>query len=311
VGSPLQNTLKSAISFTGVGLHSGTPVRMVVKPASANHGIWFKRVDIEMGDRLIPARYDAAIQSPLCTKLQNPSGAVVSTVEHLLAALMGCGVHNALIEINGPEVPILDGSSVKFVQGIMNRGIVAQNQPVHAIKVTEPITVSEGGAHASLVPYSVMRLEFHIDFPDPAIGQQSKSLTLSNGSFARELSDSRTFCQQSDVQAMQANGLALGGCPGENAVVFDQGVVISPGGLRHGDEPVRHKMLDALGDLALAGGPVLGKYTGVRAGHSLTNKLLRKAFATPGALKMVCCVPSQAALLPGHGLHWREIPQVA
>ncbi len=307
----MQNTLKSAVTFTGVGLHTGASARIAVKPASANHGIWFKRIDIEMGDRLIPARYDAALQSPLCTKLQNTSGASVSTVEHLLAALMGCGVHNALIEIDGPEVPILDGSSVKFVQGIMSKGIVAQNQPVNAIKVVKPITVSEGEASASLVPHSVMRVEFHIDFSDAAIGQQSKSLTLSNGSFARELSDSRTFCQQSDVEAMQANGLALGGAPGENAVVFDNGAVISPGGLRHVDEPVRHKMLDALGDLALAGGPVLGKYTGVRAGHSLTNKLLRKAFATPGALKMICCAPSQAALLPGHGLHWSEIPRVA
>ncbi|MCP3879054.1 MAG: UDP-3-O-[3-hydroxymyristoyl] N-acetylglucosamine deacetylase, partial [Sulfitobacter sp.] len=140
---------------------------------------------------------------------------------------------------------------------------------------------------------------------------QEKSLVMNNGSFARELCDSRTFCRQADVDAMQANGLALGGHAGENAVVFDGDQVLSPGGLRHADEPVRHKMLDALGDLALAGAPLIGHYTGVRAGHSLTNTLLRALFATPGAVRMVECDAQMASRLPGFGLEWDEIPAVA
>lgn len=307
----MQVTLKSAVIFRGRGLHTGGPVRMSICPASAEHGIWFKRVDVEGPSALIPARWDIVDHSPLCTKLVNEAGISVSTVEHLMAALMGCGVHNALIEIDGPEVPILDGSAVPFVRGIMARGLQRLAAPVRAFEVLEEVTVTHGDAVASIKPSHMMKIEFHIDFTDAAIGRQSKVLNMANGSFARELSDSRTFCRKADVDAMQANGLALGGAPGENAVVFDGARVVSPGGLRHADEPVRHKMLDALGDLALAGAPVIGHYTGNRAGHTITNMLLRKLFSTPGAVRMICCDTEQAALLPGAGLHMDEIPQVA
>ena len=297
--------------FRGRGLHTGEPVRMAICPASAEHGIWFKRVDVDGSGAMVPARWDGVEHSPLCTKLVNESGVSVSTVEHVMAALMGCGVHNALIEIDGPEVPILDGSAVPFVRGIMQRGLQRLAAPVRAFEVLETVSVTQGDATATIAPSEVMKIEFHIDFADAAIGRQSKWLNMSNGSFARELSDSRTFCRQADVDAMQANGLALGGAPGENAVVFDGARVVSPGGLRHSDEPVRHKMLDALGDLALAGAPVIGHYTGDKAGHTITNMLLRKLFSTPGAVQMICCGPEQAARLPGYGLHWDEIPQVA
>ncbi|MEP4197424.1 MAG: UDP-3-O-acyl-N-acetylglucosamine deacetylase [Aliishimia sp.] len=307
----MQTTVKSPVTFVGAGLHSGEPARLTIRPASAEHGIWFKRTDIDAGDTLIPARYDVVHQSPLCTKLFNEAGASVSTVEHVMAALAGCGIHNALIEIDGPEVPILDGSAVPFVRGIMQRGIQHVHAPVRAYEVLKAVSVTVGDATATIAPSDVMKIEFHIDFEDAAIGRQSKILNMSNGSFARELSDSRTFCRKADVDAMQANGLALGGTPGENAVVFDGAKVISPGGLRHADEPVRHKMLDALGDLALAGAPLIGHYTGNRAGHSVTNQLLRELFATPGAVRMICCGPEQAKRLPGYGLHWDEIPQVA
>jgi len=250
-------------------------------------------------------------QSPLCTTLKNASGVSVGTVEHVMAALAGCGVHNARIEIDGPEVPILDGSAVPFVRGIMQRGLRRLSARVRAFEVLKSVTVTEGDASATIAPSAVMRIDFHIDFADAAIGRQSKSLNMSNGSFARELSDSRTFCRKSDVEEMQASGLALGGTPGENAVVFDGDHVASPGGLRHTDEPVRHKMLDALGDLALAGAPLLGHYTGVRAGHALTNQVLRALFATPGAVRMITCDAETAALLPGAGLVREEIPEVA
>ncbi len=306
----LQNTLKTSVTFEGVGLHGGAPVKMVLKPAAAGHGIWFKRTDIQVGDAMVPAIYDLVERTPLCTKLVNGAGVTVSTVEHIMAALAGCGIHNALIEINGPEVPIMDGSSVDFVRGIMAKGVRQQAAPVLAYEVLKPVTIEKDGARATLLPSNRLEIEFHIDFSDPAIGRQSKSLDMRNGTFARELSDSRTFCRQSDVDAMHDSGLALGGTL-ENAVVVDGEDVLSPGGFRHADEAVRHKMLDALGDLYLAGGPLLGRYVGERAGHSLTNTLLRELFATPGAVRPVLCDAETAEHLPGQGLIWAEIPQVA
>ncbi|WP_299140432.1 UDP-3-O-acyl-N-acetylglucosamine deacetylase [uncultured Tateyamaria sp.] len=307
----MQATVKGPVSFTGCGLHSGKPAHLTIRPAMAEHGIWFLRTDIETVDALIPARYDVVRQSPLCTTLVNDAGVSVGTVEHIMAALAGCGIHNALIEIDGPEVPILDGSAVPFVRAIMQRGLRRLPARVRAIEVLKPVTVTQGEATATLQPSEVMRIDFHIDFEDAAIGAQSKSLNMSNGSFARELSDSRTFCRQGDVEKMQASGLALGGTPGVNAVVFDGDRVTSPGGLRHSDEPVRHKMLDALGDLALAGAPLIGHYVGTRAGHTLTNQLLRKLFETPDAFRMVTCDAEMTARLPGAGLVWDEIPAVA
>lgn len=307
----MQTTIKSPISFAGVGLHSGLPATVTIRPASVHHGIWFSRSDVAVGDRLVPARWDAVNRSPLCTKLENAQGLSVSTVEHLMAALAGCGVHNALIEIDGPEVPILDGSSAPFVRGIMDRGLRKLNAPVRAFEVLKEVTVTDGEASATIAPADTLTIDFEIDFVDAAIGHQQLSLQLNNGAFVRELCDSRTFCRQADVVAMQENGLALGGDSGANAVVFDGDAVLSPGGLRHVDEPVRHKMLDAVGDLALAGAPLLGRYTGTRAGHSLTNTLLRALFATPGAVRMVTCDGEMAARLPGSGLVAEEIPQVA
>lgn len=306
----MQNTLKSPVVIEGTGLHSGKPARMVIRPASAEHGIWFRRTDIELGDTMIPALWDAVERSPLCTRLVNVAGVSVSTVEHVMAALAGCGVHNALIEIDGPEVPILDGSSAPFVRAIMARGVQQQNAPVRAIEVLRPVTVEKDGARATLLPADRLTIEFTIDFEDDAIGQQSKTLDMANGAFARELCDSRTFCRKADVDAMHENGLALGGTL-TNAVVVDGDDVLSPGGFRYADEAVRHKMLDALGDLALAGGPLLGRYVGERAGHALTNTLLRALFETPGAFRMVSCDPQTAARLPGAGLVLAEVPQVA
>ena len=303
----MQNTLKSSVIFEGVGLHQGKPVRMVVKPARVGHGICFKRTDISLGDTLVPARWNLVERTPLCTRLINEAGVCVSTVEHIMAALAGCGVHNAMIEIDGPEVPIMDGSSAPFVRGIMARGLTVQDAPVAAWRVLKPVTVEQGDARATLLPSDRLKIEFHIDFADAAIGSQSRSLDMRNGAFARELCDSRTFCRQADVDTMRENGLALGGTL-ENAVVVDGEEVLSPGGFRHTDEAVRHKMLDALGDLSLAGAPILGHYVGLRAGHSLTNTLLRALFQTPGAVEMVFCTPQMVADLPGQGLVWSEIP---
>jgi UDP-3-O-[3-hydroxymyristoyl] N-acetylglucosamine deacetylase len=307
----VQKTIKSPTRFEGVGLHSGEPATLVVRPASANHGIWFRRTDIRIGDAMIPAMWNAVDRTPLCTRIENAAGASVSTIEHLMAALAGCGIHNALIDIDGPEVPILDGSSAPFVRALLKRGLQVQSAPIRAIQILRPVEVSNGDATARLDPNPVMEIAFEIDFADAAIGRQAKRLTMENGTFVRELCDCRTFCRQADVDAMQAQGLALGGIAGENAVVFDGDDVVRPGGLRRGDEPVRHKMLDALGDLFLAGGPILGLYTGTRAGHNLTNTLLRKVFSDPANFQLVECTAEQAARLPGAGAHLSEMPEVA
>jgi len=298
------------VTFEGVGLHSGAPARVVIRPAAANAGILFRRVDVAAVQADIPARWDHVIQTPLCTRLENAHGMSVSTVEHVMAALMGCGIHNALVTVDGPEVPILDRSSVSFVRGILSVGLTELNVPAHVLRVLKPVEVTRGEARARLSPHDTLLIDFDIDFKDAAIGIQKKRLNMSNGSFVRELSDSRTFCRKADIDAMLANGLARGGTL-DNAVVVDGDKVLSPGGLRHADEAVRHKMLDALGDLALAGAPLLGHYEGSRAGHALTNELLRTLFATPGAVEWVECDARLAARLPGAGVHWGEIPAVA
>ena len=306
----VQNTLRSAVIFQGAGLHSGRAVRMVVRPASADYGIWFRRVDLTTGDPMVPARWNAVVASKLCTLVANDQGTQVSTIEHLMAALAGCGIHNALVEIDGPEVPILDGSSVPFVAGFLRAGLRSQAAPVRAIRILQPVEVREGEALARLEPSEMLEIAFRIDFADAAIGVQEKRLNMANGTFVRELCDSRTFCREADVVAMRANGLALGGTY-ENAVVFDGDRILSPGGLRHDDEPVRHKMLDALGDLALAGGPILGRYTGLRAGHAMTNRLLRALFARTDAFEMVDCGIPMGQKLPGVGVMRSDVPEHA
>ncbi len=306
----MQTTLTSQIEFNGVGLHSGVETCLRILPALPGRGIVFRRSDVDGATADIPARWDLVKQSPLCTKLVNEHGVSISTVEHVMAALIGCGVHNATVEVNGPEVPILDGSSAAFVRGILSKGIRQLGAPLKALRLIDMIEVQKGEAWARLVPHDTLLIEFKIEFEDAAIGEQKKLLNMSNGSFVRELSNSRTFCRKADVDAMRANGLALGGTL-ENAVVVDGAQVLSPGGLRHRDEAVRHKMLDALGDLALAGAPILGHYQGYRAGHALTNDLLRALFATPHAFELVECDAEIAARLPGAGVHWGEIPKVA
>lgn len=304
----MQHTLKTKVVFSGQGLHSGAPVLMTVHPAPADHGIWFRRSDVALsGDALIPARWDAVVPSKLCTLVANDAGNSVSTIEHVMAALAGCAISNALIEIDGPEVPILDGSAAPFVAGFLATGIVEQDAPATAIRVLRAVEVRDGDAVARLEPSDMLEIDFSIDFSDAAIGKQAKALNMSNGAFVRELSDSRTFCRNEDVVAMRERGLALGGTM-ENAVVFDGEKVLSPGGLRYADEPVRHKMLDALGDLALAGAPILGRYTGERAGHALTNRLLRTLFATPGAWVEQNCEGRTGGKLPGVGVHAGDLP---
>lgn len=302
----MQTTLKRDVSLVGMGLHSGRPARLVLRPA-VQGGIRFRRVDVTDRDNLIPARYDRVTDTTLCTLLSNEAGVSVSTVEHLMAALAGTGVTHAEIEIDGPEVPIMDGSALRFVHAILKAGLRPLDGAARAIRVLKPVRLEEkGGVFAELAPAPELSIAFEIDFAEAAISRQAKTLAMVNGAFLHELADCRTFCRRVDVEMMQARGLALGGSL-DNAIVVDGAEILNPGGLRRADEFVRHKMLDALGDLALAGAPILGAYTGVRAGHGVTNRLLRKLFATEGAWEVVLLDAQEASLLPGAGVGVADI----
>jgi UDP-3-O-[3-hydroxymyristoyl] N-acetylglucosamine deacetylase len=306
----VQTTLATSVSVSGLGLHAGLPARVTLRPASAGAGLAFRRTDLRGVDPVVPALWDRVTDTRLSTRVSNDAGASVGTVEHLMAALAGTGVHNAVIDVDGPEVPIMDGSAAPWARAILQAGLRQLDAPLRALRVRRPVEVSSGGATARLEPALSLRIDFAIDFPAAAIGRQALALDLANGAFLRELCDARTFCLLQDVEGMRGTGRALGGSVA-NAVVVDGARVLNPGGLRRPDEFVRHKMLDALGDLATAGAPILGRYTGRRAGHGLTNLLLRELFSRPDAWEMVGCDAALLRRLPGAGLAPADLAAVA
>ncbi len=298
----MQKTVQKQISMSGIGLHSGATVNIRILPASAEFGIWFRRVDITDRDNLIAARYDAVNDTRLCTRISNEAGVEISTVEHLMAAFAGTGVHNAIVEVDGPELPIMDGSSAPFVKQILNAGRIEQDAPIRAIRVKREVSVKIGDAMATLSPSADFEMAFDIDFEAKAIGQQSQEMNLANGTFIEELSNCRTFVDHRDVASLKEIGLAQGGSL-ENAIVVEDDRILNPEGFRRQDECVRHKMLDALGDLYLAGAPIIARYSGYKAGHHVTNQLLRALFDQPDAWELVVCdTPEQIYALPGSAL---------
>ena len=278
----MQRTLKQTIILEGIGLHSGRLVRLSVSPAPADHGIVFRRTDLPDGKNLIPALYNYVSDTRLCTVIANEHGASVGTIEHIMAALRGCGIDNALIGVDAPEVPVMDGSSKAFVEAIDAVGIVVQALPRRAIKILKTITVRDGDKTVTLSPSVLPVYAGRIEFPHAQIGAQDYELKLVNGNFRHDIADCRTFGFLKDVEAMRAAGLALGGSLA-NAVVLDDNGVLNPDGLRCTDEFVRHKILDAVGDLALAGGFIIGRYDGVKGGHALNNAVLHALFADASA----------------------------
>ena len=274
-----QQTLKTAIECQGIGLHSGQEVAINLMPAAPETGIVFRRADIG-GE--ISAMWRNTVESPRCTVLSNAAGATVGTVEHLMAALAGCAIDNAVVEVDGPEVPIMDGSAAPFVALIESAGVVEQDAPRRVIRVRKPVSVVEGGASATLRPHGEFSMSFEIDFDSRLIGRQALSMTVDASSFKSELSRARTFGLLTDVDRLRAAGLARGGSL-DNVVVVNGDRVLNHGGLRYEDEFVRHKLLDAFGDLYLAGAPILGRFRGVRSGHSHTRRLLAALFADPEA----------------------------
>ncbi len=273
-------TIARSVSISGIGLHGGTAARLVLSPGDAGQGIVFRRVDL--GDTAsIPARFDLVADTRLCTLLADPAAPAVrvGTVEHLMAAIACAGIDDLLVEIDGPEIPILDGSARPFVSLLAEAGRVDRGGTATAIAVRRPIRVEDGQAFASLLPAPAFALDLSIDFAVSAIGRQSIVLDpLSRRDVDVELADARTFTLLSEIDRLREAGLARGGSL-DNAVVVDGGRVLNPSGLRMRDEFVRHKALDAVGDLRLAGGPILGRYVAHRAGHALNNRVLRALFA--------------------------------
>ena len=251
---------------------------MTLRPADIDSGIVFKRTDIAGSGALIPAMWNRAVGTRLCTTLGNDDGVTIGTVEHLMAALAGCGIDNALIEVNGPEVPIMDGSAEPFVFLIECAGVASQPAPRRIIRIEKPVTVSDGGYSASLLPGGGFSVRFEIDFDSPAVSRQTISMGMGNGTFKKELARARTFGFLHEVEKLRAAGLARGGSL-NNAVVVSGDQILNEGGLRYEDEFVRHKALDAVGDLYLAGAPIIGRFHGVCSGHAINNRLLHALFA--------------------------------
>lgn len=291
-----QRTLKTAIGCTGIGLHSGAKVSMMLHPAEADFGIQFKRTDIAGRGAIVPALWSNVGDTRMNTCLTNEDGVIVGTVEHLMSALAGSGIDNCLIEISGPEVPVMDGSAAPFLFLIECAGTVEQDAPRRAIRVLKRVTVTDGEKVASLAPANGFSLRFEIDFASQAIARQEFTVALSRGSFKSEISRARTFGFEQEVAMLRAHGLARGGSL-DNAVVIDSTgtKVLNDDGLRYGDEFVRHKILDAVGDLSLAGAPILGAFHGVRSGHALNNQLLRALFADQTAWAYTTIAPGSAA----------------
>lgn len=285
-GSVVQKTLKRPIACFGIGLHSGRRVFLTLRPGEVNQGVTFIRTDVPGTPGIIAAHWDRVIDTRLCTVIGNEHGISVGTIEHLMAALRGCGVDNAVIEIDGPEVPILDGSSAPWVMMIRKAGIVRQAARRRIIKIHEPVSVSDGDKRVSLIPSPMSQFTVEIDFPSAAVGIQKRSLQLANGSFKRDIASARTFGFAHEVDELRRIGLARGGSL-ENAILIDGDTVLNKGGLRFQDEFVRHKILDSIGDLYLAGAPIIGHFYGRKPGHRLNNELLQALFANPNAWSYV------------------------
>jgi UDP-3-O-[3-hydroxymyristoyl] N-acetylglucosamine deacetylase len=287
-----QTTLRAAVTLVGIGVHSGNEVGMILHPAEVNHGIAFLRTGLPGGmDRLIDARHLAVTATELCTVIGDRESGAVATIEHLMAALAGLGIDNVLVEIDGPEVPILDGSSAPFIDAIDQVGIAVQGAARRYLKVLKPVRVEQGRAFAELLPNErAFRLDVEIDFPTAVIGRQRKIIDLSPSVFRRDISRARTFGFMKDVEKLWTAGFALGASLDNTVAIGDDGIM-NPEGLRYADEFVRHKLLDAVGDLSLAGLPLLGTYRSYCGGHRMNFSVLEALFSSRSNYAIVDAAP--------------------
>ena len=278
-----QNTLARPVEINGIGVHSGRYVEITIHPAPAYHGIIFNRTDIIDSNYIIPATVDHAVPHPLCTRIENCDGVGVNTIEHFMAAFHGMGIDNLLIEVDGPEMPILDGSSTLIIDLLSQAGLEEQSEAKQVFVMVNDVEIDLGnGRHARLSPSDQLELDVSIDFEDQLIGKQSLRYSHNKSAFKTKLADARTFCMLKDVETMRTNGLARGGSL-DNAVVVHEGAVLNGGGLRSDDEFVRHKALDCLGDLYLLGMAIRAKLTTTCPGHALSTELLQAVMAQPNS----------------------------
>ena len=298
-----QCTLRKAVGCRGVGLHSGLPIALTLRPAAADAGIVFRRID---AGAEIRALWRHAVSSRLCTVVADGEGNQVGTIEHLMAALHGAGIDNAVVELDGPEVPIMDGSAGPFLDLIGRAGIVEQNLPRRYVKVLKPVVVGDESASAALLPDDGFAMSLEIDFDNPLIRRQDIALVFDADTFKTELSRARTFGLLDDVHRLRAAGLGLGGSL-DNSVVVSGEKILNHGGLRWADEFVRHKLLDAFGDLYLAGSPIVGRFRGRRSGHALNQQLLTALFADPEAWRHTTGAPLGAFAAP----RWPDAQRLA
>jgi len=268
-----QKTLAAPLVFVGIGLHSGQRTTMRIHPAEADHGITIARRDLPRRERIFRAHWYSVAETTLCTTIDNPFGHRVATVEHLLSALAGLGIDNASIELDGPEIPVLDGSAEPFVTAIKNTGIKTLQRPREVILILRPVRLQQGESWAELLPDTMQRITISIDFNQHDIGLQSLSFCLSPTVYEKEIAPARTFGFAEQLAQLRRRGLALGGSI-KNAILLREGRVANLEGLRFRDEFVRHKALDAIGDLSLAGAAIIGHYRGHRPGHRLNTELL-------------------------------------
>ena len=279
----LQTSLKQTAEVRGLGIHSGRFIEVSLQPAPAGHGIVFCRTDIEGQDPFIPALIDYVTEARLCTKIRNAAGISVSTIEHFMAAFHGLGLDNVLVEVDGPEMPILDGSAIQIVQLIQQAGVIALDKLKPVLVVTEPVEVKlENNVLIQLLPSETLELDIRIDFPDPAIGCQHYTYTHQHGCFENELADARTFCMLKDVETMRHSGLARGGSL-DNAIVVDNGTVLNQSGLRSESEFVKHKVLDCLGDLYLLGMSLRARVCAHKPGHAASAAVLQALISSPSS----------------------------
>jgi UDP-3-O-[3-hydroxymyristoyl] N-acetylglucosamine deacetylase len=283
-----QTTLRDAITLSGCGVHTAGAASVTIRPAAVNSGIVFVRKGLEGGiQRRIPARYGNVSMTELCTVLGDPNFGAVSTVEHIMAALYGLSIDNAQVEIDGPEVPIMDGSAIAFVDAVRSMGVVSQHAARRCVHVLRPVVVSHGRARSELLPRDEgFFLDVTIDFDTPVIGRQHMAMELEADAFAAEVASARTFGFMRDVEQLWKNGFALGASL-ENTVAIGDDRVINPEGLRFSDEFVRHKMLDAIGDIALAGLPIVGAFRSFCGGHKLNIAVLKELFSDPANFQIV------------------------
>lgn len=291
-----QRTLKNRINCTGIGLHSNASVSMTLCPAPSDSGVLFRRTDLDRTTANVAARVENVVDCRFSTTIGQDEDVCIGTIEHLMAALAGSLVDNVLVEIDGPEVPIMDGSAAPFIFLIECAGTVAQDAQRQAIRILKDVRVDDGERSASLCPATEFSASFELDYDNPVIARQEYFFQFGSESFKSELARARTFCLEQEIDYLRSLGLAQGGSL-DNAIVVGEQDILNEGGLRHDDEFVRHKILDAVGDLYLAGAPIQGHFHGVCSGHEMNHRLLNALFEDPSAWRLAPAPDDQADIL--------------